>query len=572
MSRRARTLPYPDLFAGLEAPPPPVVAESALAAAAPELTPHVAPSARRQAVWLCLYFPALPLQAQRAVCATPEPAVVVNDDAGRTLAAVNRAAHRHGIFPGHKLKHAMALCADLTIVARDPAAEQALLEAVAQTLISFSPSVSLSPPQSLVLEVAGSLKLFGGIEHLLARLQATLREAGHHVRHSVAPTALAAEWLAGSAQALVPQDVVQHGVSAPGFQRTLHALDIGVTGWPVATLQALRAMGVTTLGDCRRLPRAGLSRRFGVSVLQSLAQAFGELPELRAPVIPPARFEDVLNLDAEIDKAPALATACGVLLARLEAFLCSCQGAVRRLQFVFHGWRGGAGELEVTLTQPGFRQAHWEHLLAAHLERCTLVQPVVAISLTVKVSDPLRAATGELAFSLEAAPLVDNGELHTLLDQFRARLGEAAVRTLQHVSTHRPEHASKITAPAPAEGSLASLPPAWLLKEVPATVSRAEDGQALLLQRPVWLLPSPRRLAVTAGRPDYHGMLVLQHGPERIESGWWETRSATRDYFIAENPAGMRLWIYRQWSESAQTSEAVAETDAVQWWLHGIFG
>ena len=48
------------------------------------------------------------------------------------------------------------------------------LPAMATLALQFSPVVSLVPPDGLVLEVAGSLNLFGGIEQLAARLRETL--------------------------------------------------------------------------------------------------------------------------------------------------------------------------------------------------------------------------------------------------------------------------------------------------------------------------------------------------------------------------------------------------------------
>ncbi len=49
-------------------------------------------------------------------------------------------------------------------------------------------------------------------------------------------------------------------------------------------------------------------------------------------------------------------------------------------------------------------------------------------------------------------------------------------------------------------------------------------------------------------------------GPERIESGWWDGGDIRRDYYVAQDPHGSRLWIYREC------------TGAKPWFLHGIFG
>ena len=47
---------------------------------------------------------------------------------------------------------------------------------------------------------------------------------------------------------------------------------------------------------------------------------------------------------------------------------------------------------------------------------------------------------------------------------------------------------------------------------------------------------------------------------ERIESGWWDGNDVARDYFVARNARGLRLWIYRELRGEQR------------WFLHGIFG
>ena len=43
----------------------------------------------------------------------------------------------------------------------------------------------------------------------------------------------------------------------------------------------------------------------------------------------------------------------------------------------------------------------------------------------------------------------------------------------------------------------------------------------------------------------FGGALALAAGPERIEAGWWDGGDVRRDYFIAIDGAGRRLWIFR---------------------------
>src|SRR5205823_10727952 len=75
--------------------------------------------------------------------------------------------------------------------------------------------------------------------------------------------------------------------------------------------------------------------------------------------------------------------------------------------------------------------------------------------------------------------------------------------------------------------------------------------------RPVWLLSEPQPLgALLEAQP-----WILRDGPERIESGWWDGADIRRDYYVAENPRGEHLWIYRDSRYGADG----------EWFLHGIF-
>jgi protein ImuB len=74
----------------------------------------------------------------------------------------------------------------------------------------------------------------------------------------------------------------------------------------------------------------------------------------------------------------------------------------------------------------------------------------------------------------------------------------------------------------------------------------------------LWLLAEPRRLAMIAGEPCLDGPLALKQGPERIETGWWDGQRVARDYYVAESPAGARLWVFRE--------------RRGEWYLHGVVG
>ena len=73
---------------------------------------------------------------------------------------------------------------------------------------------------------------------------------------------------------------------------------------------------------------------------------------------------------------------------------------------------------------------------------------------------------------------------------------------------------------------------------------------------------APRPLARDQHGPHLDGPLRLLRGFERIENGWWDDRDIHRDYFIAADPQGARLWVYREHGPAG---------DGEGWFLHGLF-
>ena len=77
--------------------------------------------------------------------------------------------------------------------------------------------------------------------------------------------------------------------------------------------------------------------------------------------------------------------------------------------------------------------------------------------------------------------------------------------------------------------------------------------------RPLWLLREPIKLQSIRGRPFYEGSLSFTTERERIVSGWWDSQEVARDYFMAATTEGVRLWLYKELTGSAE------------WYLQGYF-
>ena len=101
---------------------------------------------------------------------------------------------------------ALALVPNLETCARDVTRERQLLERLATRAHRFTPRVSLVPPDGLVLEVKGSLHLFGGAEKLRRAIEVDCFEAGVKPIVALAPSPLATLAGARAGKALLITD------------------------------------------------------------------------------------------------------------------------------------------------------------------------------------------------------------------------------------------------------------------------------------------------------------------------------------------------------------------------------
>ncbi len=466
-------------------------------------------------LWLAIHLPHLALELFGP---SAQPFVVVDGPANRPVVhARNRAAAAAGVKRGMTLSTGRSLCGGLTAQPRDPAAEQAALESLAAWAGQYTSQISLHAPTGLLLEIGGSLNLFGGLAALQKNIDAGLRELGYHPKPGIAPTPLGA-WL------LARAGVTEPAADRAELTRRLHPLPIELLELKEQTLRALHGLGLATLGDCLRLPRGGLARRLTPDLLLQLDRAFGLLPDPRPAYTPPATFAARIALPAEVENVEALLFPLRRLLLELAGLLRARNAGVQELRLHLEHRGRAASLISLGLVQASRDAAHLLALLRERLDRFELPAPVEAIALHAERFPDLDRTEPELFGDATRG----SGDWAVLVERLRARLGSDAVIGVQLNADHRPEQRWQETTPgAP------SSPPA------------AADGN-----RPLALLAAPQ--------PQEAHNLRLLRGPERIETGWWDGRDAVRDYFVAATAAGQRLWIYRDSADG-------------RWWMQGIF-
>jgi protein ImuB len=502
-------------------------------------------------LWLCIHFPSLPLEALNARNRVMPDVVFENQQGNRRVLLASAGAERLGITPGLSINAALALAPSLKLEERNAEKESRMLERLAGWAGRFTSIVSIEPPDLLLLEIRGSLQLFGDIRALRQQVESGLTRQGFKPSMAIAPTALASVWLARAGRNVSIDDTAN-------LAGALSLLPLRCLEWSESVRECLNGMGIYSIGDCLRLPRQGFARRFGAARLLQLDRALGRLPDPRGSYRTPERFSEECELPEEQSDSELLLEVCLQLLSNLECFLTTRQIEVRYVQFSFFHLRSPATHLTLGCRQAGRKKEQWFELLAIRFDRLVLPEPVISIRLRSGAGQALQAEEGCL---FQAGGQRHNTSITHLTERLSARLGEDGVHGVTTVAEHRPQYAWSMTGtetldPPPR----AAMHHHWHAQHSPRPRTDIRRTSSLLLRRPLWMLPEPLPLTAREGNPEYHGPLKLRDGPERLETGWWDGHGIVRDYYVAVNAKGMHLWIYRNRNREAT------------WHLHGIFG
>lgn len=498
-------------------------------------------------LWLAILVPDLALQVfTRGLHEVPPLALV--SPRGRVLAATAKAAAA-GIEAGQHSASALALLPELRLQPRAPAREAEALAEIATWAGRFTPRISLSAPDAVLLEISSCLRLFGGAARIEAAVREDLAALGFAARLGHAPTPLAARWFARAGGTPGPGRGDGWQAAIDRLPLTLLADDAGCDG---ATLDLLAGLGLHTLGEVRRLPPAGLARRGAQAALRALARARGEHADPRPWFQPPARFAHGLALPAPEIRTEALLFAARRLFASLAAWLATRHAAIERCTLQLGHDAQPPTEIELVFGRPSRDEARF--LLIAR-ERLAALELPAAVDTVRVLADQALAAPAQ-GGDLFGDPARADEDAALLLARLRNRLGQQGVVRLSTCSDHRPEAAWRTCEPgtdaAATTAAVRRARPFPDAADADATHDTAATAGTHDRPRPLWLLPTPRAI-------DPGGYTLLGTA-ERIESGWWDDAPIRRDYYLARDPGHALCWIFEHLDAPGS------------WFVHGYFG
>ena len=511
-------------------------------------------------LWLALHFPRLGLEERLDTLDDDacEPAILVEDN---RVVQVNDQARQAEIALGSTLATANSILPELNYFNRDPAAERKRLGRLARMAYRYTPRVSPAPPNALLLEVRGSLRLFGGMKALADKLVADCRRCGHEQSLATATTPLAALMLARAGMGIVGDGLVPSRTGEQSVRIALQGVPLACSDLPPRDLERLANMGITRIAELLELPWGELGKRFGPELVDYLARLTGQKADPRPFIEPHERFQSSVHLLEPVRGKDALLFPMRKLAAELARWLARRHFGVRLLTWTVKRLTGPAVVLSVEFAQPRRDDQSFLALSRLKLDGADMPGEVMSVSLRADFVGPFTTALADL-WGMTEHNAATRAEL---VDLLAAKLGGDAVQGLRSVDDHRPEQAWSTEDPV-SEGAVRTV----------------GNDLAHGYSRPMWLLDPPK--------PVDAKLYELILGPERIETGWWERefaarilpgerdrcaverefaarilpgerdRSAagcSRDYYVAYSRHGAKCWLYREQNE--------------RWFLHGFF-
>ncbi|MBS7565513.1 DNA polymerase Y family protein [Mucilaginibacter sp. Bleaf8] len=471
-----------------------------------------------------------------------KPYVFAEPDHGRLLiTALTAEARKYGVVEGMTVADARIIAPELLVFDGKPGRNLKLLTGLAEWCLRYTPLVQLDPPDGLLLDVTGCTHLKGGEKAFLQEIVSRLKAIGYDIRPAIADT-IGAAW--GVARCAAAGLIVPEGM----HRNALMPLPPAALRLPADALLKLRNLGLHQISSFIYMPDSVLRRRFGKNMVLRLQQALGQEVEYLFPMKEPVPYTERLDCLEPVTTRTAIEIGLNDLLERLCKRLYGEGLGVRSAMLTWYRIDGKNGSITIGTNHASNRVPHLFKLFFIKLDTVAPGMGIELFILEARQTEPVSDKQNELWSAKGGAESDDVAEL---LDRVAGRIGTATIHRYLPGEHYWPERT-----PRPAE-----------LRKAPESEWRTDKP------RPMQILDQPEPIEAMALTPDYPPKLFIwkgeQHiivgadGPERIEREWWLEPGEHRDYYIAEDEAGRRYWLFRSGHYNAENNQ--------HWYLHGFF-
>lgn len=452
-------------------------------------------------LWTSLYLPNLQLESINPEQSAPI-AITERVKNRQQIVSCTTGAAAFGITRSMALNGAYALCPALTVVEYNEDKQIKLLHQIGEWAMQFSSIVSLHPPDHLLIEIAGSKRLFESYQLLISLISQELSKLGYMAQIGIAPTPLAANLLACANSRIAV-------TRKERLQDSLKDIPVALLDIDAHIKEGLRQSGIHKIGGLLNISPASLTRRFGPAFVKYIDCLLGRHPYPITPIRSSEFFKRSLDLPVEVDNTNALQFATQRMTGELSAFLITRDCGVNSYSFTLLHERHQDTCIQLRFLQATSQSRHLHQVLSERLSQTELPAPVCGLHMLADTFSTIERDGADFFHKSQR----QQKSLGEVLDKLCGRLGQGALYTLLTIEDHRPEKAWKKSFP-----------------DCP------EDYNAHWPQRPLWILDKPQ---IT--NRSLHRISNI----ERIETGWWDDTDVRRDYFIADDNHGTRYWVFK---------------------------
>jgi protein ImuB len=482
------------------------------------------------------------------------------------LDAVNFEARRFGVREGQTITEASAILTKLLVCSITAAQVRAALGRVAEIALAFGPTVALSVPDTVWIDITGAGHLMGGEAALAQELTSRVRAIGHMTRVAIAGGPRLARAFArfsdptcsttGESSCIVPPE---HTL------RELERLPLAALPLEPEAIEWFVRLGVLSVGALAALPRASAAARLGKNAGSILDLCHGHDPEPLVAYEPPQVLVEQTTWDEGVNGSEALLFVLRGLASRISARLSGRGEAAQKLCVTIECDKTIARlrdaspciALDFELAAPLWREQEITRVVASRLERQRLESPSIGLHLKAYA---LTAADGQqLDFSRVASGLTTDcrglEELPVLLAELNADIGKEQVGVLALTDSLRPENKCTLVPPL-AKNSRTRAEAEHQAAE------RWPNAPTRLLRKPV-PLAAALRIGETLAIDRHLYTIESIHFEQRLDAvEWWSPAPVARDYlrlWLACKSGGLEAIVYVDRKTGTRFLQAIAD-------------